>query len=295
MALLKTIQLMFWILLLPRAVISQTQIPANVLIYTLTLGYVHESTSTAVQALRERGASINVNFEHTEDPNVFTDEGLARYDGRLAVLYPSGKAAFQKYLNLGGNFAGIHYATGCLENDTFYEKAIGAYFDYHPPGVLNATVNVVNQSHPSTSMLPAQWKIQDEMYNFKSDPRDIGATVILSADESSYTDDGERKYDQGEPHPTAWYQERIAAVESGGTPGRSFCTSLGHSTETWHDDLFMAHVLGGIQWASLSNTMRAFNPSASVGATNLAIVPTASGFTLAFSVVVPVMVMVLLP
>ncbi|KAI3613661.1 crp fnr family transcriptional regulator [Moniliophthora roreri] len=238
---------------------------------------------------------------------------MYRPNRRLAVLYPSGKAAFQKYLNLGGNFAGIHYATGCLENDTFYEKAIGAYFDYHPPGVLNATVNVVNQSHPSTSMLPAQWKIQDEMYNFKSDPRDIGATVILSADESSYTgagllthirsnnvtdlriDDGERKYDQGEPHPTAWYQERIAAVESGGTPGRSFCTSLGHSTETWHDDLFMAHVLGGIQWASLSNTMRAFNPSASVGATNLAIVPTASGFTLAFSVVVPVMVMVLLP
>jgi hypothetical protein len=56
-------------------------------------------------------------------------------------------------------------------------------------------------------MLPAQWHVQDEMYadrcsgiisrlliflsayryNFKSDPRAVGAIVVLSANESSYT------------------------------------------------------------------------------------------------------------
>ncbi|KAK7044223.1 hypothetical protein VNI00_007945 [Paramarasmius palmivorus] len=313
MVFIKESQLLTWLLAFSTAVKCQSQIPARVLIYTLSLGYVHDSTPTAVQVLKERGSSINVNFEDTEDPNAFSDENLARYDGLLflntvgEVLQPSGKTAFQKYLNLGGNFAGIHYATGCLENDTFYEKTIGAYFDYHPPGVLNATVNVLDQSHPSTNMLPAQWKIQDEMYNFKSDPRDIGATVILSADESSYIDDGERKYDQGTPHPTAWYQERIAAVESGGTPGRSFYTSLGHSTETWHpgrlssdranaaslqDDLFMGHVLGGIQWALMANTTRAFNPNAAVGATSSATTATAPSSTIALALVLVVTVIV---
>jgi hypothetical protein len=86
-------------------------------------------------------------------------------------------------------------------------------------------------------MLPAQWHVQDEMYasliqylarsplcayryNFKSDPRAVGAVVLLSANESSYTgesfdlffyrkpsltigsDPGPRKFNQGTPHPT---------------------------------------------------------------------------------------------
>lgn len=79
-----------------------------------------------------------------------------------------------------------------------------------------------------------------------SDPRNVGAVVILSADESSYvgklvcflyililsffSDTGTRK-NQGLPHPTAWYQEHGAG--SSGTAGRSFYTSLGHKNETW--------------------------------------------------------------
>jgi len=114
-------------------------------------------------------------------------------------------------------------------------------------------------------MLPAQWHVQDEMYNFKSDPRLLGAVVVLSANESSYSDPGPRTYDQGTPHPTAWHQEHGAGVENGGVAGRSFYTSLGHLNETWQDDLFLGHVVGGISWALRSNTARAFNSSSRVG------------------------------
>jgi len=127
------------------------------------------------------------------------------------------------------------------------------------------TVDVVVASHPSTSMLPAQWHVQDEMYNFKSDPRSLGAVVVLSANESSYSDSGPRLFDQGTPHPTAWYQEHGAGIQNGGTAGRSFYTSLGHLSETWQNDRFLAHVLGGISWALQSNTTRAFNSSGQVG------------------------------
>lgn len=65
-------------------------------------------------------------------------------------------------------------------------------------------VDVIDQSHPSTRMLPVQWEVLDEMYwdftiqskcyhlilfryNFKSDPRALGAIVLLAANETSYT------------------------------------------------------------------------------------------------------------
>lgn len=32
---------------------------------------------------------------------------------------------------------------------------------------------------------------------------------------------------------SVWYQEHGAGVQSGGTAGRSFYTSLGHLNETW--------------------------------------------------------------
>jgi type 1 glutamine amidotransferase len=215
-------------------------------------------------------SAINARFDNTEDQTQFNDQVLAQYDALLfldntgEVLDEAGKNAFQKYLDLGGNFIGIHAASDCLRNTTFYGNETGAFFDYHP-ALQNATVDVIDNSHPSTSMLPAQWHVQDEMYNFKSDPRAVGAIVVLSANESSYTDPGPRTFNQGTPHPTAWYQERGAGVENGGNAGRSFYTSLGHLNESWQDPLFIAHVMGGISWALQSNTTKAFNTSAQVG------------------------------
>lgn len=45
---------------------------------------------------------------------------------------------------------------------------------------------VTDPSHPSTANLPQRWRVQDEIYNFVQNPRDIGAIVVLAADETSY-------------------------------------------------------------------------------------------------------------
>ncbi|KAJ7510372.1 class I glutamine amidotransferase-like protein [Mycena galericulata] len=257
--------------------------PARVLLYTATKGYRHDSIPTAIDALKQMGSSINLAFDNTEDETQFTDGNLANYDAIMfisttgegtytlhfetvvsPVLDDSGKTAFQNYLNLGGNFVGVHAASDSLVNTTFYGQELGAYFDYHP-NLQNATVDVLDTSHPSTSMLPAEWHIQEEMYNFKSDPRAIGAIVVLAANESSYVDTGTRNFNQGTPHPSAWFQQHGAGVESGQIAGRSFYTSLGHLNQTWQDPLFMAHVTGGLTWALQANTTRAFNVSAVVG------------------------------
>ncbi|KAF8623652.1 hypothetical protein AX17_007351 [Amanita inopinata Kibby_2008] len=257
---------------------------AKILIYSATREYRHDSIPTATQALKSQGSSINVIFENTEDQNQFTDDTLANYDAILflsntgAVLDDQGKAALQNYLDKGGNFVAIHSASDCLRDSTFFGREVGAFFDYHPP-LQNATVDVLDSSHPSTRMLPAAWRVQDEMYNFKSDPRALGAVVLLSADESSYTDSGIRKYNQGTPHPTAWYQTHGAGVGDGGIAGRSFYTSLGHLSQTWQDKLFMAHVLGGISWVLESNTTKATNQAALVGNGNMDVVSTNASAT----------------
>ncbi|RDX43802.1 class I glutamine amidotransferase-like protein [Lentinus brumalis] len=250
---------------------SATQLnTARILIYSATRDFRHDSIPTAVDALVQRGPSYQVAFDHTEDQTWFTDERLAQYDAVLflsntgEVLDEAGKAAFERYLDLGGNFVGIHSASDALRNTTWFIHEVGAAFDYHPE-ITDATIDIVGPSHPSTAGLPNPWPVRDEMYNFKSDPRSIGAVVVLSANESSYTDPGPRKFDQGTPHPTAWYQEHGAGVDTNGTAGRSFYTSLGHLNETWQDSTFLGHVFGGIQWTLQSNTTRAFNSSAKVG------------------------------
>ena len=42
-----------------------------------------------------------------------------------AVLDASGTAAFQRYLDSGGNFIGIHAAADCLVNTSFYGREVG--------------------------------------------------------------------------------------------------------------------------------------------------------------------------
>ncbi|PPQ68228.1 hypothetical protein CVT26_005761 [Gymnopilus dilepis] len=288
MSTLCLLYLSFWTLLAQLESVYATQ--ARVLIYSRTLGFRHDSIPTAIDVLKAKQESINVEFTSTEDPSQFTDSTLSGYDALLflsttgegKVLDADGIASFQKYLNLGGNFVAIHSASDTLRNTTCYTRELGAslpletsrefsltsiqgsIFDYHP-ALQNFTVDVFGPSHPSTSMLPAQWTVQDEAYNFESDPRALGAVVVLSANESSYVDTGVRRFDQGTPHPTAWYQEKGAGIQAGGVAGRSFYTSLGHLNETWQDELFLSHVLGGISWALQSNTTRAFNSSALVG------------------------------
>ncbi|RPD75088.1 class I glutamine amidotransferase-like protein [Lentinus tigrinus ALCF2SS1-7] len=243
---------------------------ARILIYSATRDFRHDSIPTAVDALVQGGPSHQIAFDHTEDQTWFTDERLAQYDAVLflsntgEVLDDAGKAALQRYLDLGGNFVAVHSASDALRNTTWFIHEVGAAFDYHPE-ITNATVDIIGPSHPSTEGLPNPWPVQDEMYNFKSDPRSIGAVVVLSANESSYTDPGPRKFDQGTPHPTAWYQEHGAGVDSNGTAGRSFYTSLGHLNETWQNPTFLGHVFGGIQWTLQSNTTLAFNATAKVG------------------------------
>ncbi|KIM27360.1 hypothetical protein M408DRAFT_311224 [Serendipita vermifera MAFF 305830] len=242
---------------------------ANVLIYSATAGFRHDSIPTAIEEMTLRGPDHGINFDNTEDTNKFTDDYLSQFDAVFflsnteEVLNARGKVALQKYLDNGGNFVAAHAATNCMQNWTTMERTLGSYFQYHP-AFQNATMVVLDPNNPSTSGLPARWNVTDEVYNFTTDPRNLGAVVVLAVDEDSYVDGSKGSSAQGDPHPIAWYQEHLKGTNSS-KAGRSWYTGLGHSNSSWKDDTFMGHIFGGIEFAILSNTTRAMNPDGTVG------------------------------
>lgn len=53
---------------------------SNVLIYSYTAGFRHDSIPTAVASLVARGPSYGINFVNSEDPLNFTDTFLSQFD-----------------------------------------------------------------------------------------------------------------------------------------------------------------------------------------------------------------------
>lgn len=53
----------------------------NVLIYSYTAGFRHDSIPTAIQAMVQRGQDYGINFVSTEDPDKFTVDYLSQFDG----------------------------------------------------------------------------------------------------------------------------------------------------------------------------------------------------------------------
>ncbi|KAG8766755.1 hypothetical protein FRC12_006672 [Ceratobasidium sp. 428] len=261
---------------------------AKVLLYTYTDGFRHDSIPTAIAQLKDWGPYWNVSFYATEEQDYFTTANLAQYDAIMCVhstgniFSTAGQAAFADYLNKGGNFAAIHAASaGYLDKPWApYTNALGATFDHHPKR-QDATFIKEMHDHPATNPTLDQWRFEEEVYSFTSDPRGKnGAKLLYSVDPNSYNDSGTVAA-QGTPHPIAWVQEYnagavVSAAKSGpGIPGRSFYSSLGHLNETWQNSTFMHHVMGGLIWTFGSNTTQVAGgiyggaePTIHTGATN---------------------------
>ncbi|MEO6329429.1 MAG: ThuA domain-containing protein [Ginsengibacter sp.] len=211
----------------------------GVLIFTKTTGYRHSSIPQGIQAIIKLGASSGFNVEATEDAGKFNDDSLKKYSAVIFlnttgdVLNYRQEISFERYIQAGGGYVGIHSATDTEYDWGWYGRLAGAYFDSHPEK-QNATLTVKDQQHISTKHLPATWKRFDEWYNFKKISKDIH--VLISIDEKSY-----KGGKNGEDHPMAWYHDYDG--------GRAFYTELGHTEESYSDPLYLQHILGGIQYA----------------------------------------------
>ncbi|MFF8378152.1 ThuA domain-containing protein [Streptomyces sp. NPDC015661] len=213
---------------------------ADVLVYTRTAGYRHDSIPAGATALAELARDLGKTAEISEDPAVFTPERLDRCAAVVLlsttgnVLTPEGRTAFEAYLRGGGSLLAVHAAANAEPDWPFYGELLGTRFDGHPE-IQPGLVLVDAHDHPATAPLPDRWPRTDEWYNFTSDPRTAGVRVLARADESTY-----RGGTHGDDHPLVWCRE----VDW----GRFFFTALGHAPETYRDPAFRAHLSGALTW-----------------------------------------------
>src|SRR5690606_28383513 len=91
--------------------------PFDALVFSRTAGFRHDSIPAGIEAITALGAEHDFTVTATEDPGVFTDEGLADYEVVVFlsttgdVLDADQQAAFERYIQGGGGYAGIHAAS----------------------------------------------------------------------------------------------------------------------------------------------------------------------------------------
>ena len=217
----------------------------RVLVYSKTTGFRHDSIPAGIATIRRLGREHRFAVDQTEDERAFTNRNLARY-AALVFLSTTGnpiarqdhRRAFQRYIRRGGGFLGIHAASDSFERWPWYVGLVGASFRRHAPGTAAAHVVVEDAGTPATRGLPRVWRRVDEWYAFRSNPRGR-VHVLATLDERTYDPRGAA---MGADHPIAWCH-RYAG-------GRAVYTAMGHTSGSYREPLFVAHLLGAIEMAS---------------------------------------------
>ncbi|WP_047245049.1 ThuA domain-containing protein [Maribacter thermophilus] len=213
----------------------------KVLVFSKTMGFKHASIPAGIAAIQKLGKENGFVVDTTKNAELFTDENLKQYSAVIFmsttgnVLDQYQEAAFERYIQAGGGYVGVHAAADTEYDWGWYNNLAGAQFLSHPSGTPTADFIIKNKNFVATEFFTdTVWNRTDELYNYKNINPDVN--VLITLDESSY-EGGEN----GDFHPIAWYHEFDG--------GRAFYTGGGHTDESFSEELFLKHLLGGIKYA----------------------------------------------
>jgi type 1 glutamine amidotransferase len=215
--------------------------PYDVLVFSRTVGFRHDSIAVGTQAIRDLGAANSFTVTATEDPAQFNATNLARFEVVIFlnttgdVLNATQQTAFENYIRAGGGYVGVHSAADTEYDWPFYGQLVGAYFASHP-AIQQVTERVENRAHAATQHLSPTWVRTDELYNYRTNVRST-ARVLATLDESTYSGGT-----MGGDHPHTWCK----TLEG----GRAFYTGNGHTQASYSEPNFRSMLLGGIRYAA---------------------------------------------
>jgi glucose/arabinose dehydrogenase/cytochrome c551/c552 len=212
----------------------------RVLVFSKTAGFVHASIPKGIAAVQKLGTENGFDVDTTSDAAYFNEDSLSKY---AAVMFLSTtgnvfdnkqEIAFERYIQAGGGFIGVHSATDTEYDWGWYGRLVGAYFLSHPKP-QEAKFIIRDKSFGATSFFKdTVWQRTDELYNFKKLNPDVN--LLMTIDESSYEGGA-----NGAHHPMSWYHDYDG--------GRAFYTALGHTDESFVEENYLKHLLGGIHYA----------------------------------------------
>lgn len=222
----------------------------RILVFTLTRGFRHSSIPHGVVAMETLGTKSGAfTIEHSEDPAVFAAENLARFDAVMMLnttgeLFddPALQEALLNFVKGGKGIIGIHSATDTFYGWKAYGEMMGGYFDGHP-WHEDVTLKVEDPDHATCKCFEGdQFKIIDEIYQYKKEPysRDR-LRVLLSLDHSATDMKKQGMNREDGDYPVGWVQRY--------GDGRVFYCNLGHREQTYWHPVVLRHFLAGIQFA----------------------------------------------
>ena len=226
----------------------------NVLVFEKINGFHHgDAVTTATETLKNLAEKNDWGVAVTDRGGAMTPELLSQFDVVVwnnvsgDVLTLTQRQAFQDYIEAGGGYVGIHGSAGDLiyQWNWYADTLLGARFQGHPmePQFQEARIDVEDREHIGHD-LPAQWTLNEEWYSFHNNPRESGAHVVATLDESTYVPEGHGGQDlrMGDDHPIVWAN----CVGD----GRSFYSAIGHLPESYEEPHHVKLLEQGISWAA---------------------------------------------
>ena len=226
--------------------------PRKLLVFTLSLGYKHESIPYAVKMLELMGKKTGAfEIEHSEDMAVFERNRLNQFDAvcfanptRVELENPEWRKSLLEFVKSGKGIVGFHAATNNFFTWPEGAALIGGVFDEHPWHSKGTwAVKIDDPGHPLTRAFQGKnFKINDEIYRTKAPYTRERLRVLLSldlTDPATLQVEGVRPTDVDVP---------ISWIQSYGK-GKVFYCALGHNPHIYWNPAVLQHYLDGIQFA----------------------------------------------
>ncbi len=257
--LIKVVSIISFLVLFQYEAISQKQFKA--LLITETAGWHHESISNGITAIYELAATHNFEVQRQQNAIKITNESLKDIDV-VIFLSTTGdifdkeeQAIFEKYIQSGKGYVGIHAASDTEYDWQWYTKLVGRMFHIHPVQ-QTAKLKIIDHNFPGLEHFPNTLLWTDEWYEFGKEKVD-NLQYLVTVDENTFDpnvvwsnrdpDGNGNMIDRvgkgmGKFHPISWYHEFDG--------GRSFYTALGHIEKIYENSWFLSHLYGGIYYAA---------------------------------------------
>ncbi|MDX5437885.1 MAG: ThuA domain-containing protein, partial [Pontibacter sp.] len=134
----------------------------KVLVFSKTSGFHHNSIAAGNAAIMRLGEEHGFLVDTTTNAAMFQEDSLKQYSAVVFlnttgdVLNNYQEADFERYIQAGGGFVGVHAATDTEYDWGWYGRLVGGYFNGHPEQ-QEAVIKVVDTENAATKHLAKEW------------------------------------------------------------------------------------------------------------------------------------------
>jgi len=173
--------------------------------------------------------------------NLNSFDAIFFYGMREIPLSDQQKADLLSFVKADGKgFVAAHTADTAFMEWPEFGEMLGARFDGHPWGIIEAPIIVEDPSFPAMKQFPPVFPMKDEIYQAKDFSRDkIRVLLRLDTSKVDMKHQGVNRTDGD--FPQAW------AKTYG--KGRVFFCAFGHETELWDQPAIQTMWLEAIKWS----------------------------------------------